>query len=425
MIIAGFSDKVGRRPAYILCFVIYIIANLALALNNTYGGLLGLRCLQSAGSSGTVALANGVVADVVTSAERGQYIAFASLATVLGPSLSPIIGGLIAQNLDWHWIFWFLLIFSVVTTVPFMLFMPETGRKIVDDGSIPPPPLNNNLSDVWRHSRRRKEGIEPDPAVVAKLRENYRLEFPNPLPSLKIILDLESGLVLVVTGMGLACFYAISTGASASFRDIYGFSDIKIALMFIPIGAGGIISAFTTGRLVDWNFRRHCKKQGVEIKKGVKMDLTDFPIEKARLEVSLPLYLGGIAAVIGYGWMLEAGKISLAGPVIMFLILGYCLIATNQGLNVLMVDIWPGKPAAATASNNLVRCLLGAAATAAIEPMRQAMGYGWAYTTLGLLSVSTAPLLVVLMRNGISWRKKRAERKVRREERRRERASRN
>lgn len=63
MMIAGFSDKAGRRPAYFICFTIYIIANLALALQNNYIALLLLRMLQSGGSSGTVALANGVVGD--------------------------------------------------------------------------------------------------------------------------------------------------------------------------------------------------------------------------------------------------------------------------------------------------------------------------------------------------------------------------
>jgi MFS family permease len=102
MMIAGFSDKVGRRPAYIICFTIYIIVNLGLALQNNYAALLVLRCLQSAGSSGMVALVNGVVGDLITSSERGAYVAFAQLGSMLGPTLSPILGGLIGQYAGWH-----------------------------------------------------------------------------------------------------------------------------------------------------------------------------------------------------------------------------------------------------------------------------------------------------------------------------------
>ena len=77
MMIAGFSDKAGRRPAYFICFVIYIIANLALALQNNYVALLVLRMLQSGGSSGTIALAQGMVGDCIVSADRGKYVAYA------------------------------------------------------------------------------------------------------------------------------------------------------------------------------------------------------------------------------------------------------------------------------------------------------------------------------------------------------------
>ena len=425
MLIAGFSDKVGRRPPYIICFTIYSIANLALALQNSYVALLLLRMLQSAGSSGTVALAQGMVGDIITSAERGQYVAYASLATMLGPSLSPIIGGLIAGNLDWHWIFWFLFIFALAVAVPFLLFLPETGRKVVDDGSIPPPPLNANITDYIRHKHRRAKGLEPDEEKTLQARANYKLRWPNPLPTLLICLDLESGILLLTTGLCLACFYAISTGASNSFSEVYGFNDIQVGLMFIPIGAGGILSAFTSGRIIDWNFRRHCKIEGVTIEKGVRQDLSDFPIERARLEVTLVLFWVGMAGVIGYGWVLDSDKnISLAAPVIMLFLMGYALIAANQGLNALMVDIWPGKAASATAANNLFRCLLGAAASAAIEPMSRAMGKGWAYTTLALISLAVSPTLIVTMRYGVEWRRKRSEKERRAQERKKEKRSR-
>lgn len=49
-------------------------ANIGLALQNDYAALILLRCLQSTGSSGTVALGNGVVADIASSGERGKFM---------------------------------------------------------------------------------------------------------------------------------------------------------------------------------------------------------------------------------------------------------------------------------------------------------------------------------------------------------------
>ena len=68
------ADMTGRRPVYFIGFIVYIGANIGLALQNNYGALMVLRCLQSTGSSGTVALGSGVVADIASSGERGKYI---------------------------------------------------------------------------------------------------------------------------------------------------------------------------------------------------------------------------------------------------------------------------------------------------------------------------------------------------------------
>jgi multidrug resistance protein len=137
--IGGFLDEAGRRPSYVICFVIYIAANIGLGVLNSYPALMVLRCIQSAGSSGTVALANAVVADLVTSQERGVYVSYMSIAPQAGPALGPVIGGLLAQYLGWHAIFWFLLIVSGVFLIPFLILFPETCRKVVDVGSVPPP----------------------------------------------------------------------------------------------------------------------------------------------------------------------------------------------------------------------------------------------------------------------------------------------
>lgn len=192
-----------------MCYIIFNAANIGLALQNSYVALLILRMLQAAGSSATVALANGVVGDIVTSAERGTYIAYASLAGMLGPMISPILGGIIGQFAGWHFLFWFQLIFSTAVFVPLILFLPETCRSVVDNGSIPPPFFSQNITDRIRHKNRQKRGLTVNLSKQEEIRKNYRWRFPNPLATLVAVTDLETAIILCSTGLGLGCFYAV------------------------------------------------------------------------------------------------------------------------------------------------------------------------------------------------------------------------
>lgn len=78
------ADMAGRRPAYLIGFTLYIGACVGIACCQNYASLLVLRCLQSSGSSGTIALASGVVADISVSSERGAWMGWA----MAGPMVS-------------------------------------------------------------------------------------------------------------------------------------------------------------------------------------------------------------------------------------------------------------------------------------------------------------------------------------------------
>ncbi|KAG9628840.1 hypothetical protein KCU64_g17710, partial [Aureobasidium melanogenum] len=97
--------------------------------------------------------------------------------------------------------------------------------------------------------------------------------------------------------------------------------------------------------------------------------------------------------------------VSLAGPIILLFVMGYALTAAFQVYNILIVDIYPGKPATASAANNIVRCEMGAATSAAIVPMTKAMGNGWAYTLLAFLLIAYSPAMLLTMKSGIKWRR--------------------
>jgi len=136
------ADTIGRRPVFIIGFVVYIGACIGLALQNSFAALLVLRCLQSAGTSSTVAISVSVAADVSTHSERGKYMGLVTSGTAMGTAVGPVLGGLLSHFLGWRSIFWFLAILVGVYMVPLVLAFPETGRNIVGNGSITPQSMS-------------------------------------------------------------------------------------------------------------------------------------------------------------------------------------------------------------------------------------------------------------------------------------------
>lgn len=157
---------------------------------------------------------------------------------------------------------------------------------------------------------------------------------------------------------------------------------------------------------MDRNYRRVAKAAGITIDRKRGDDMRDFPIEKARIQVAWPLLYAGQAALLCYGWVLEKNA-HLAAPLILLFVLGLCLTGAFSIFGVLLIDLYPLSPATATAANNLVRCLMGAAGTAVIIQMINAMGRGWCFTFLAAVIFVTSPMLWVLTKKGPKWREDR------------------
>lgn len=400
---AQLSDTVGRRPLYMVCFVLYAAANIGLGVQNDYAALMVLRCLQSAGSGGVVALSNAVAADITTRAERGKYVAYAAAIPMLGPTLGPIVGGLLAQFAGWHSIFWFLLALTGAIGIPMAFFFPETCRKVVQDGSVPPQPWNKSFTNMIIERRASERQEHMDLGKRKELSQGRQTRLPNPFAPIMLLLEPVCGFALLYNSLLCCSFYATLALIPSQFQRKYGFNELQIALCYIPFGVGGLIAAFSRGRMLDSNFRRHAKRLGIPIEKNRQTDMEHFPIERARIEVALPTILLGSACLIGFGWTVEA-KTNLAGPLIFLFVLGFCISASLNSVACLILDVYPTKAATVSASNNLLRCLLGAGATAAIVPMINAIRIGWSVTIFALINIFALPLLWYVMRQGPRWR---------------------
>ena len=234
-IFGDLADMFGRRPVYLLGFTIYTGANIGLALQNNYAALFVLRCLQSTGSSGSVALGNGVVADISTSGERGKYLGYAQFGIMAAPALGPILGGILSQFLGWRAIFWFLAILTGVYLIPFCITFPETGRKVVGNGSITPPIWNISLLNYLTthqndqaHSSGRIGSRDDRRAARAELASQRKLRWPNPMKALRIVVEKDVATVLFYNSLLYTALYDVTSTLPSIFAEIYGFNDLQI-----------------------------------------------------------------------------------------------------------------------------------------------------------------------------------------------------
>ncbi|KAI0435002.1 major facilitator superfamily domain-containing protein [Xylaria sp. FL1042] len=407
--IGGYADAMGRRPVYIICFILYIAVDVALALTDAYGSLLGLRSVQSITISSTQALCQGVVADISTSAERGQYAAFLALPTILGPSIGPVIGGAIAQYLGWRNIFWFLAITGGINLAVLIGLFPETCRRIVGNGSILPKKANQTLLQLFlnRHKERSNE-LEigttpaPPPAPDGEIpKKNFA--WARFLSALTLLFEKELFVLSTYGGLLFAGLYAVGTAAPSLFAKYYGYNGLTIGLLYLPLAVGSIAAVVLVGKMLNWNFQRHAKRLNITIIKGQHMDLSEFPIERARVEVLVPPFILSVLVITAWGWTVE-NRLSVGVVIVLVFLLGLGLSGVASVFSALITDIRPEKASAASASNNIIKFLLGAAMSAAIEPLISAVEPGKAFSIIASFYVVVSPCLVLVVRKGMKWR---------------------
>lgn len=412
-IFGDLADMAGRRPAYIICFVIYIGANIGLALQNNFAALLVLRCLQSTGSSGTFALGTGVVGDISTSGERGKFMGLAQLGPMAAPAIAPVLGGILSQFLGWRSLFWFLTILAAVYLILSGISFPETGRNVVGDGSIPPQGWNMSLLNYMEiRKMNRNESLSRTVSALAKkaaqaeLASKRKLRWPNPLKAIHIIFEKDVAALLLYYGLIYTAMYTVMSSIPSLFAQIYGFNELQVGLSFIPFGVSCSIASVVAGHLMDINYKRVAKRIGmtIDIKRGE--DMRNFPIELARIQVIQAILYPGIAAILCYGWALQR-EAHLAVPLVLLSIIGFSLTGTFNVVTVMLVDLYPASPATATAASNLIRCLMGAGGTAVIIQMIDGMGRGWCFTFVAALCFVASPLLWVAVKWGPKWREER------------------
>jgi EmrB/QacA subfamily drug resistance transporter len=120
------SDIYGRRVVMLTAVAIFIAGSVACAMAPSMNTLIWARALQGLGGGGLMALAQTIIADIVSPRERGRYTGYIGAVFASSSVGGPVLGGFITEHLDWSVIFWINLPLGLVA-----LAMTSSVLKLV------------------------------------------------------------------------------------------------------------------------------------------------------------------------------------------------------------------------------------------------------------------------------------------------------
>ena len=99
------SDYFGRKPMLLIGIVLFLIGSALSGLSQTMWQLILFRGVQGLGAGALFPISLAVIGDLFTPAERGKYQGLFGGVFGVAFLIGPFLGGVLTDNLSWHWIF--------------------------------------------------------------------------------------------------------------------------------------------------------------------------------------------------------------------------------------------------------------------------------------------------------------------------------
>ena len=130
------SARIGRRRVMIWGVAGFSVATLMCGLSTSIGELVFWRVVQSCFGSPLTPIAQSIVIDEFTGEKRSQALSIYAMGVGIPPTLAPLIGGYVSEEISWNWVFFILLPIAAVAFVGCLTAIrpdpPREGRAKLD-----------------------------------------------------------------------------------------------------------------------------------------------------------------------------------------------------------------------------------------------------------------------------------------------------
>ncbi len=301
---AVLGDRLGRARCYAAGLAIFSVASVGCALAPNADALVAMRAAQGAGAALLLTLGLALLTSAFPAERRGQAVGLYSAVTGIAVASGPLVGGLVLEGLDWHWIFWINVPIGLLAVPLVLRFVPESR---VPDSTLDLPGVallaGGCFALVWAMVRSATVGWGA-PEVVAALAAGLLLLVALVGWERRASHPLVPGSLLARRGFtvgNLAAFLTLASLFSAVF--FYG-QLLQVVLGESPLGAGLRLMAWTgtfvlvapvAGAFADRIGERPLLATGLAIQAGAMLWIAGtVDTGSGYLDVLGPFVIGGI-----------------------------------------------------------------------------------------------------------------------------------
>lgn len=131
------ADLYSKKALVQIALVVYVLGSMAAGLSQNPGMLIACRVVQGIGVGGLSALAQIVMAAMISPRERGRYSGYLGATFAVATVGGPLLGGVITDTswLGWRWCFYVGVPFAVIALIVLQktLHLPVVKRDVKVD----------------------------------------------------------------------------------------------------------------------------------------------------------------------------------------------------------------------------------------------------------------------------------------------------
>lgn len=355
---------------------IFLVCSIATAVVPNIAAFFVFRMLTAFSATAFLVIGPAVIGDLYRPTERATALSWFYTGALVGPTIGPLVGGIIVTFTSWRVIFWMQTGLAAVGIAGPALLLRET--LIADENS-------------------KKAALARLPTTAEKLR--YLARATSPLRPAGLLLR-SPNLVLVALASGALVWnqYSLLTPIRYVLNPRFHLSSpLQSGLFYLAPGTGYIFGTLLGGRWCDRVVKRWIDKRG-----GRRVAEDRLRSCLAFMGVAIP------ASMLAYGWAVDRSAGGVAVPVVFMFVQGVAQSFCFPSLNTYCLDVAQarGRTAEAVAGNFMVRYLFGAVGSAVVIPAVEGVGVGWFSTVTAGLVVLGALGVVACVRWGEGWRMK-------------------